>query len=390
MKWKEHTVCRACGSTDLVPVLDMGNQPLANAFVRDGTPAPTAPLKVLHCPMCSLAQLSVVVDPSVLYHPSYAYVQQARTASFKAHVTALMKDIQAECKGKSVLEIGSNDGSFLAELRRAGFNRRMGIDPSATGMEPAMREPFNLETATRLYSCCGYFDLVAGRHVFAHLDDWKGFIEALDSVVAADGLVVLEVPDAVSLLEGNHWPSVYHEHLSYVCSGAVAALLRNGPFRLHDVRHYPIHGGSLGIFLKRKETMGECDYYHTAVEDWHEFSARTVKCISALRYLVQSLRSEKAIIAAYGAPAKATVIAAACGFINADLSFITDTTPSKVGCFLPGTNIPVLAPDALLEYQPDYTLLFCYTYQDEIIAQESVYRERGGKFIIPVPEPHIV
>jgi len=388
--YRAHTTCRACSHPTLTPVLDLAEQPLANAFVRDGTPAPHAPLSVLLCERCSLAQLSVVVDPSVLYHASYAYTQQSRTASFKAHVATLLSAIRAELpRATSALEVGSNDGSFLAELRRSGFTRRMGIDPSATGLEPALRERFDTESATALRNACGPFDLVVGRHVFAHLNDWPGFITALSAITAPDGLAVLEVPDASALLAGNHWPTIYHEHLSYVSADSLRALLRGRDWHLATTLHSPIHGGSSVFMLRRGEDASPAPRLN-ALPEWRSLATRTHTAITHLRDLIRNLRSGGATIAAYGAPAKATVIAAACGFTQSDLVFCTDTTPSKAGCTLPGTDIPVVSPDALLTAQPDYALLMAYTYAEEIVARESTYRERGGRFILPVPEPRIL
>jgi novobiocin biosynthesis protein NovU/D-mycarose 3-C-methyltransferase len=379
MIYRAHTACRACGSTDLAPVLDLGEQPLANAFGPD--PAPRAPLVVLHCPRCTLIQLSVVVDPAVLYAPGYAYVQQSRSPSMKAHFAALIADIRATGAKGSVLEIGSNNGAFLTALARAGFTRRLGVDPAATGGEPAWREPFNVQSAASVTSSAGPYDLVVARHVFAHVDDWPSFIEALGIVTAPGGLVVLEVPDAAAVYNLGDWPYFYHEHLSLVTRLALDALLANTPWRVVNARSYPIHGGCVAWFLRREGEPHPVPAQRLDLPIWQDFALRSAGHIARLREEVHALGGKR--VCGYGAPARASVIAAACGFTHADLAFVTDWTPGKAGFNLPGTDIPVVPPERLAD--SDHAFLFCYTYADEVIQREADYLRRGGHFILPFP-----
>lgn len=388
MIYKHHTICRACDSEDLVPILDLGEQPLVNAFVRDGTTSPHAPLTVLYCPSCTLIQLSVVVDSEILYHPGYAYVQQSRSATMQNHFKNLVDTIILEGGGGKLLEVGSNDGSFLEYLGHRGFKDRHGIDPSATGVEPATRELFNEETAASYVSDNGPVNLVIARHVFAHLDDWHQFVRAIDSVTTQNALVVLEVPDATAVRKNNDWPYFYHEHLSLVTRHSLNAVLHNTGWSIFDAKRFPIHGGSIAYFLRRGEGPPFHDAGFTAPE-WHGFAGHVTLHIEKLTTFIRTLRDAGAKIAGYGAPARASVIAAACGFTKADISFITDWTPGKIRCLLPGTDIPVVHPDTLLEQQPDYALLFAYTYAKEILSRTSGYRELGGRFILPFPEPSI-
>lgn len=390
MIYKPHTVCRACDCPDLLPILDLGEQPLANAFTRDGTTAPLAPLTVLYCPVCTLIQLSVVVDPSILYRPGYAYVQQSRSASMKEHFKALTNSIVIEGGQGRVLEVGSNDGSFLEYLGSRGFYDRHGIDPAATGTEPSTRELFNERNASKHSFDHGKADLVIARHVFAHIDDWKGFIRALDCTTSDDALAVLEVSDSMAVINNTDWPYFYHEHLSLVTRESLDAVLKYFGWKVVNERFFTIHGGSVAYFLRRTENPSQTEGRRLSASDWREFSTRTSEHITYLTNFILTLRDAGATIAGFGAPARASVIASACQFTSDDISFVTDWTPGKIGCLLPGTNIPVVHPDTLLLEQPDYVLMLAYTYEQEILARTSGYRERGGRFILPFPQPHIV
>lgn len=390
MIYKPHTVCRACDCPDLLPILDLGEQPLANAFTREVTTTPLAPLTVLYCPVCTLIQLSVVVDPSILYRPGYAYVQQSRSASMKVHFKTLTDAIIESGGHGMVLEVGSNDGAFMEYLGSRGFYDRHGIDPAATGTEPSTRELFNERNASKHSFDHGKADLVIARHVFAHIDDWIGFIRALDRVTTEDSLVVIEVPDSTAVFTNNDWPYFYHEHLSLVTRESLDAVLKYFGWNVVDERRFPIHGGSVAYFLRRTENPPQIEGHRFSASDWREFSTRTKEHITYLTNFILTLREAGAKIAGFGAPARASVIASACQFTSDDIAFVTDWTPGKIGCLLPGTNIPVVHPDTLLEEQPDYALLFAYTYADEILARTSGYLERGGRFILPFPQPHIV
>jgi hypothetical protein len=386
--FKRHYICRACGCAELGAVLGLGNSPLANAFSAVAK-APEAPLVVMYCPRCTLVQLSVVVDPAVLYQPGYAYVQQSRSASMQAHFAALSEAIfQAGGHGR-ILEVGSNDGSFLTHLAAHDIGTSWhGMDPAATGTAPATRKPFDEESALLHAADYGCVDLLVARHVFAHLDDWTAFIRAIDLATSPEALVVIEVPDALAAHYATDWPYFYHEHLSLVTRPALDALLSETPWSVVAEHRFPIHGGSVAYFLRRSSNSISSEP-GLSLDQWVGFRHRSLAHIASLRRYIRTLRDAGASICGYGAPARASVIASACEFTRDDLSFIVDWTPGKVGCLLPGTDIPVVNPDALLKVQPDYALLLSYTYESEILAKESAFRERGGRFILPFPEPHL-
>lgn len=264
-----HTHCRACdygkpgaqgiksAPTDkLIEVFDLGVQSLANDFVHDGEPhAGYAPLKVLFCPQCSLAQLSVVVDPKVLYS-HYSYVTSP-SQMMRDHFIQILSDIKDEApEAKTVLEIGSNDGRLLHLMRNNGYSVQ-GIDPAhnlaeiarATGV-PTQTGLFG-EDLARMFPD---YDIIIARHVFCHVDDWHDFIRGLEALCHQETLIFIEVPYVGDTLEKCELDTVYHEHTSYLSIRATEALLKGTSLKIHRIKKYSIHGGAIGIMLRTTES----------------------------------------------------------------------------------------------------------------------------------------
>lgn len=405
--YKLHTHCRACGyatpgaqgiksaPTDkLIEVLDLGIQPLANDFCKEGEPrAGYAPLKVLFCPRCSLAQLSVVVDPAILYR-HYSYVTSP-SQMMQEHFKNLITDIEKECKGKKVLEIGSNDGRLLDMMKRGGGYDVSGVDPAAN--LAAIAEENGIHTHALFFGAdtaplLGKFDIVIARHVFCHVDNWKDFVRGLELVSHPDTLICIEVPYAGDTLKHCEFDTIYHEHLSYLTIKSVKALLENTDLRLHRLIRYSIHGGAILLMLRNKDKAADppADDETITKDDWTLFSANAHDQICRLRATVETLKSQGKRIAALGASAKSTVWISACGFNRKAIDFISDTTPQKQWTFSPGTDIPITDEWAITRELPDYVILFCWNYYEEILEKYKSIRSKGVKFIVPVPKIVIV
>ncbi len=211
-------------------------------------------------------------------------------------------------------------------------------------------------------------------------------------------LVCIEVPYAADMIRGVQFDTVYHEHLSYVTLRPIVELLKRTPFQLHRINRYGIHGGVLLLMLRRTS----CGLTpHLSVEEmlsdervsrdsWDDFRVRTRMKIENLHKCVKDLREKGKIVSAFGASAKATVLLNACAFTRLDVGFVTDNSPFKPGCLIPGTDIPVIEEGEMLAHHPDYSIMTSYNYELEILAKMSRWRERGGKFIIPDNELRIV
>lgn len=396
--------CRACGSKELVPVLNLGVQPLANEFVLPSEPhSGYAPLEVMFCPRCTLGQLSVVVDPAILYS-EYRYVTSQSEMMFR-HFEKITADIQRESgKDSSLVEIGSNDGTFLVYALHHGFGPVCGVDPAANlaqlalqyGINTVVRQ-FGTPAAALVAEFMPKVDVVLARHVFCHIDDWRGIICGLDVLSHKDTLVCIEVPDTEKMLANVEFDTIYHEHLSYLTVRSVIELLNGTNWHVHKVLRYSIHGGALMIMLRRnewKERDSSVDAFEIGTlvteEKWKAMALTAVVARYSLQKMVADLHAEGKTICGYGASAKSTVWVNACGFRKDDIAFITDTTPQKIGRFTPGTKIPIVDEAELLVRKPDYAVMFAWNYFQFIMQKNKAFLDGGGKFIVPVPTAKIV
>lgn len=406
--YRLHVKCRACGCEDLKPAFDLGLKPLANDFRKAGEPrSGYAPLQVMFCPRCTLAQLSVVVDPRVLYG-HYAYVT-SQSDTVRKHFDALATGIETRHPLGNVLEIGSNDGALLGHLRdnySPGVARVFGVDPAANLVEVARAN--GIESLTGLWGrenaqivkgLMPIVDTVIARHVFAHANDWEDFIKGLETVCNDRTLIAIEVPYMPDLLIGNAFDTIYHEHLSYVSVKAMHAALSGSGLIVKDILPFALHCGVLVFLIGRNNWRGKADgapmaeivKKYIANEDrtlsigaWHAMQVRSGVLILALQREVRSLLEQGKKVCAYGATAKSTIWMNECGFTRKDICFITDTTSWKQGTLAPGSEIPVVAESRLYD-GVDYAILCAWNYRDEVLKKHKAFLNAGGKFIVPVP-----
>lgn len=396
--------CRACESDDLQPVFDLGNQPLANDHVKPDRPRQGFyPLSVNRCGRCGLAQLSVVVSPNQLY-ATYTYVT-SRSDTMRRHFERLFQDILSEGVKRSVIEIGSNDGTLLQFAKdKMGFEV-LGIEPAhnlalvandrgATTINNFLSGPI-AETARDLLQHVG---VILARHCFAHIDDWREFFYSLGIMACKDTLVCIEVPYVKDLLARVEFDSIYHEHLSFISLKPIVSLLKATPFHIHRVIRYGIHGGCVMLMLRHNDSdvqphLSAEEYLAeetVTMEDWAVFNLKANDKIALLRATVSQKVSEGELVSAFGASAKATVLLNACRFTSKEIAFVTDNSPLKPGCLLPGTDIPIIEEGEMLSHHPDYCVLTAWNYENEILAKMEKWRKRGGKFIVPGEKLRIV
>ncbi len=408
----ERSHCRTCGSTNLTLILDLGKTALANDFL---TPEEvpnykiSLPLRVVLCTDCSLVQLADTVDPKVLYS-RYAYITST-SRTMDEHLGEQSAHLLATGslgKGAKILEIASNTGVFLKKFQERGCDV-LGVEPATNIAEVAVKtgistrnEFFNAATARKLRQDWGAADLILGRHVFAHIDDLQDLLAGLEAVSHPKTLVAFEVPYLVDFFEHTEYDTIYHEHLSYIPVRALEALVKNSPFELLRIDHYPIHGGSI-LFHLRNRSLGSKPHASVAAAlekekqlkliepgAWGPFADRVARIRSELPALVRKLKSEGKRIIGYGASAKGNTLLNTCGITKRELDYIIDNTPFKQNKIAPGSGIPVCPPEKLLADQPDYALLLAWNFAKEIAGRETEYQKRGGQFIVPIPEPKIV
>ena len=403
------TTCRACGEATLHRFMSLGDQPLANAFLRhdaDVSAERRFPLDLYFCTTCSLVQLADVVDPEVLFGE---YIYLTGTSSTIAEHNARYAEAVVGELGLGgadlVVEIASNDGSLLACFRERGV-RILGVEPARNIAEvarargvPTENRFFGRETGRALRAVHGAARAVIGNNVLAHVDDTAGFLAGAADLVDADGVVVLEVPYAREMLERVEYDTVYHEHLCYFSITALSRLARRAGLVISRVDEVPVHGGSVRVWFRKGTGQPAAVDSALAAEQrngvatlgaWEGFAAQAAGQRRELLAMLRQLVDRGKRVAGYGAPAKGNTLLNYCGISTDLVPWTVDRNPLKVGTRTPGMHLPVRPVEALLQERPDYALLLAWNFAEEIMEQQSAYRAAGGRFIIPVPSPRIV
>jgi SAM-dependent methyltransferase len=328
------------------------------------------------------------------------------------HAEALVERLVAERglgPASLAAEVASNDGYLLQFYRRAGVPV-LGIEPAANIARVAEEERgvrtvcefFGAELAARLAAEGHAADVVHANNVLAHVADLNGVVEGFRTLLKPGGTTSIEVPYVKDMIDGTEFDTIYHEHLCYFSLTALGRLFRRHGLVIWNVERLPIHGGSLRVFATPADAAPEPAEAVRALlaaeqgwgvdrpEFYLGFAERVERLKRELSSLVARLKREGKRIAAYGASAKGSTLLNYFGIGRETLDFVADRSTVKQGRFTPGTHLPIRAPGALLEEQPDYVLLLTWNFADEILAQQDEYRRRGGRFIVPIPELRVV
>ncbi|HSG38122.1 MAG TPA: class I SAM-dependent methyltransferase [Thermoanaerobaculia bacterium] len=405
--------CRFCGAPLSHVFVDLGASPLANSYLEPealGKAEPFYPLTVYVCAECFLVQLPEEETPEAIFS-DYAYFS-SYSESWLRHAETYARGMIERFgfgSGHQVVEVASNDGYLLRWFKERGIPV-LGIEPAANvaGAARAAGIPtevkfFGEATARELVERGTRADLLVGNNVLAHVPGLNDFVAGLKVLLAPAGVLTMEFPHLLRLMDEDQFDTIYHEHYSYFSFTTVRKVFAAHGLTLFDVEELPTHGGSLRIYARHEgddsRPVGERVGDLLAREEAAGFSllstyqtfderVRRVKR-GLLRFLIQA-REEGKAVAGYGAPAKGNTLLNYCGIRSDFVDYTVDRSPHKQGRFLPGTRIPIHGPDRLRETRPDYVLILPWNLKEEIMEQMADIRSWGGRFVVAIPEVRVL
>jgi hypothetical protein len=402
------TGCRACGGRLTVTMADLGLQPASNAFLPSLEAArheKRYPLRAKVCESCKLVQVDYDVAPQELFG-NYVYFS-SYSDDWLAHAKEYCGMARRRFgldSASLVVELASNDGYLLKNFIDMGVPV-LGIDPSDTVAAaaekigvPTMVEFFGESLARKLVDGGRQADLIIANNVLAHVPLLNDFVAGMALLLKAAGSVTIEFPHLLELIEHVEFDTIYHEHYSYISLHAIEQVFSRHGLRIYDVERLPTHGGSLRIYAAHssRPDLEDSSLLRTlrtqesaaGLTDLHAyllFAERVENCRRSLLAFLAEARREGKTVAAYGAAAKGNTLLNFCGVTAADIPQVADRNPHKQSKFLPGTHIPVVSPEALLQARPDYVLILPWNLQEEIRQQLHGIEQWGGRFVTPVP-----
>jgi len=412
MNTNQHT-CRFCAEPLNRRFCDLGLSPLSNAFIRKadlGRMEPFYPLQADVCEQCLLVQVPQFETPEQIFS-DYVYFSSFSDSWLK-HCEAFATDAISRFKlgqQSRVVEIASNDGYLLRFFHRAGIPV-LGVEPAANVAQAAQADGidtvvnfFGAAFAKKLVADGKQADMVVCNNVFAHVPDLNDFTRGLNTLLKPTGVLSIEFPHLQRLIEQSQFDTIYHEHFCYFSFLTARRVLAHHGMTVFDVIQLPTHGGSLRVLAQHADTGPRTVTRNVAdlVDQESRFGidkldlylqfddkARVVKR-DLLEFLIRAKRDGKSV-AGYGAPAKGNTLLNYCGIRQDFLDYTVDRNPEKQGRFLPGTRIPVYAPEQLKVTKPDYVLILPWNIKDEVVVQTGYIRDWGGRFVIPIPSLQVI
>ena len=407
--------CRFC-KTELTDVfIDLVNSPASNSFLTKeqlNEPETFYPLKVFTCHKCFLVQVDEYKKSDAIFNSEYAYFSSYST-TWLEHAKKYT-DVMIERFGfgasSQVIEIASNDGYLLQYFQERGIPV-LGVEPTANTAEVAMGkgiktiiEFFGTDLADRLANHWDVrADLLLGNNVLAHVPDIVDFVRGMKIILAPQGVITMEFPHLVQLVDHNQFDTIYHEHFSYLSLFSVRQIFESEGLELFDVEELPTHGGSLRIYAKHKDDESkpvservpallqkELDKGVNTLAYYQNFQERALAVkLDLISFLLDQKRAGKKV-AAYGAAAKGNTLLNYCGVKNDLINYVVDANPHKQNKWLPASHIPVVNESHLKEDQPDYVIILPWNLRKEITGQLSYIRQWQGRFVIPIPKLEVV
>lgn len=405
--------CRFCGTPLRHVMVDLGMSPPCESYIsfeQLNHMEPFYPLCVYVCERCRLVQLQEYISPQEIFS-HYAYFSSYST-SWLRHAedyVAMISERLGLGEQSQVVEIASNDGYLLQYFHQRGIPC-LGVEPAANVAEAAVAKGipttvafFGRETARRLRDAGVRANLLLGNNVLAHVPDINDFVGGMQILLAPGGVITMEFPHLVRLMEGNQFDTIYHEHFSYLALGVVEQIFAHHGLTVFDVEELWTHGGSLRIYAchsgpaapapserilkvradEAERRLDRLEGYAGFAEQVHETKFKLLECLIRLR------RAGKQVVG-YGAPGKGNTLLNFCGIRTDLIAYTVDRNPFKHHKYLPGTHIPIYPPEQIAETRPDYVVILPWNFKDEIVKQLAFIREWGGKFVVPIPEVEVI
>lgn len=410
-RYKEYNYCRFCKNKNIYSFLDLGNQPLAGAFLKEHEfkNEKFYPLKLVYCRECHLVQTSVVIDGNKLFR-NYFYKTSAINTllnHFKKNAILLSKMFKSP-KNNIVLEIGCNDGNFLCEMKKKKF-KVLGIDP-ATNIVKGIKNQnikiindfFSFKKAKEIESKYGKVNLIVSTNTLAHIEDMNDVFKGISYLLKENGILYFENHYLGSLIKEIQYDMIYHEHLYYYSLLSISNFLKKHNLEVFNIRQIPIHGGSIGFFVQKINgpykiskrvknlTLKETKEGFNKDKTYSSFSKKVNSQKNDLLKTLLSLKKKNKTIAAYGASGRGTVVSNYVRLDNKIIDYVIDDSKIKQGYFTPGVHLKIISSNLNNKNRPDYTLLYAWSFYKEIKARNKKYEKAGGKFILPLPKVKII
>lgn len=399
--------CRSCGGPLSIEFLDLGEMPLANSLrdPADESIEAAFPLNVKVCADCFLAQLADPVDPAVIFsdYPYFSSVSNSWNRHAARFAARAVDELKLD-EDSLVIEVASNDGYLLRHFSESGV-AVLGIEPSSTVARAALAQGlptevsfFDSKLASELSSAGKSAELVVANNVLAHVPAIDDFVSGLSAVVKPTGVISIEFPHLLNLIQGLQFDTIYHEHFSYLSIAALEPLLDRHHLAIFDIEQLPTHGGSLRVWIAPKAadraeraTVPNVRAMEAAAridreEGFAAFAPRVEACRSGFLETLEEFKGSGRRIVGYGAAAKGATFLNYCGVTEADLGVVADRSPHKQGKLMPGSRLPIVAPSDLGEIRPDEILVLAWNLIDEVREEMTHVREWGCGFMTAVPE----
>ncbi len=402
--------CRFCNTPLKHTFTDLGMSPVSNANIKAENlkrAEPFFPLHAFVCDSCFLVQLEDYQRPDEIFNDDYAYFSSF-SKSWLEHArnySLMMMERFSFDETSLVIELASNDGYLLKNFVEKNIPV-LGIEPSENCADaakevgvPSIVKFFGVDTAKELVAQGFKANLLIGNNVLAHVPDINDFVAGQKIVLDQSGVITIEFPHLMQLMENNQFDTVYHEHFSYLSLLTVEKIFATHGLVVFDVDEIPTHGGSLRIYARHDSDTDkavtenvvalrqrEIEFGLTDIPTYTAFSEQVKETKrKLLEFLIEAKRAGKRIVG-YGAPAKGNTLLNYCGIRNDFLDYTVDLSPHKQGRYLPGTHLPIRDPEAIQQTRPDYVLILPWNLKDEIMEQMAHIREWGGQFVVPIPE----